>query len=151
MDIQSTKIFKPTTRSMFIRIAAALGVLVAMILLLPFNQLIGLVAIPVIFVLYCVVKMLTEGTEEIAVATSKVELRMMVKRQVIPLHSIQYIRAYSHFGTHYLVIETDHDAFQMGGFLSREQKKDLVNNILERIRVGFPENYFYVKKKVDRF
>lgn len=151
MDIQSTKIFKPTTRSMFIRIAAALGVLVVMILLLPYDALIGLVAIPVIFVLYCVVKMLTDGTEEIAVATSKIELRMMVKRQAIPLHSIQYIRAYSHFGTHYLVIETDHDAYQMGGFLSREQKKELVNHILERIRVNFPENYFYVKRKVDRF
>ena len=122
-----------------------------MILLLPYDALIGLVAIPVIFVLYCVVKMLTDGTEEIAVATSKIELRMMVKRQAIPLHSIQYIRAYSHFGTHYLVIETDHDAYQMGGFLSREQKKELVNHILERIRVNFPENYFYVKRKVDRF
>jgi len=151
MDIQSTKIFKPTSRSMFKRIAIALIVLVAMILLLPYDELMGLVAIPVIFVLFCVVKMLTDGTEEVAVATSVVEQRKMGVRQKIPLHSIQYIRAYSHFGTHYLVIETDHNAYKMGGFLSREQKKDLVNHILERIRVGFPESYFHVKKKVDRF
>jgi len=151
MDIQSTKIFKPTTKSMFIRIALALVVIAVMIIFLPFNELMGLVAIPIIFVLFCVVKMLTDGTEEIAVATHVVEQRMAIKRQKIPLHSIQYIRHYSHFGTHYVVIETDHSAYKMGGFLSREQKKDLVNHILERIRVGFPENYFYVKKKVDRF
>lgn len=151
MDIHSTKVFKPTSRSMFIRIGIALVALAAMIFFLPFNELMGLVAIPVFFVLFCVVKMVTDGSEEIAVATNVVEHRMAIKRQKIPLHTIQYIRAYSHFGTHYLVIETDHSAHKMGGFLSREQKKELVNNILERIRVGFPENYFYVKKKVDRF
>jgi len=151
MDIQSTKFFKPTTRSMFVRIAVALVVLVAMIVFLPYNELMGLVAIPVIFVLFCVIKMITDGTEEIAVATSVVEQRKMGVIQKIPLHSIQYIRSYSHMGTHYLIIETDHNAYKMGGFLSREQKKDLVNNIMERIRVSLPENYFYVKKKVDKF
>lgn len=151
MDIHTTKIFKPTSRSMFIRIVVALLVLIAMILFLPYSELIGLVAIPIIFVLYCVVKMLTDGTEEIAVATLIVEQRMMVKKQKIPLHTIQYIRAYSHFGTHYLIIETDKNAYKMGGFLSREQKKELINNMLERIRVAFPENYFHVKHKVDRF
>lgn len=151
MDIQSAKLFKPTTKSMFVKILLAFIVLAAMVFLLPFNDLVGLVAIPIIFVLFCVIKMLTDGTEEIAVASSKIEQRMMVKRQAIPLHSIQYIRSYSHFGTHYLVIETDHNAYKMGGFLSREQKKELVSNILERIKVSFPENYFYVKKKVDRF
>lgn len=151
MDIQSTKFFKPTTRSMFVRIAVALVVLLVMIVFLPYSELMGLVAIPVIFVLFCVIKMITDGTEEIAVATSVVEQRKMGVIQKIPLHSIQYIRSYSHMGTHYLIIETDHNAYKMGGFLSREQKKDLVNNIMERIRVSFPENYFYVKKKVDRF
>lgn len=151
MDIQSTKIFKPSSRAMFIRIVIAVIVLAAMIFLLPYNELMGLVAIPIIFVFFCVIKMLTDGTEEIAVATNVVEQRMAIRRQKIPLHSIQYIRAYSHMGTHYLVIETDHSAHKMGGFLSREQKKDLVNQILERIRVSFPENYFFVKKKVDRF
>lgn len=151
MDIQSTKVFKPTSRSMVIKIVVALLVLVAMIVFLPYDELIGLVAIPLIFVLFCVVKMLTDGTEEVAVATSVVEQRKMGVIQKIPLHSIQYIRSYSHMGTHYLIIETDHNAYKMGGFLSREQKKDLVNNIMERIRVSFPENYFYVKKKVDRF
>lgn len=151
MDIQSTKFFKPTSRSMFVRIAIALMVLAAMIVLLPYKELMGLVAIPVIFVLYCIVKMLTDGTEQIAVASSVVEQRMTVKRQKIPLQSIQYIRSYSHFGTHYLIIETDENAYQMGGFLSREQKKELVSNILERIRVSFPENYVHMKHKVDRF
>ncbi|MBC7750388.1 MAG: hypothetical protein H7Z73_01530 [Candidatus Saccharibacteria bacterium] len=151
MDIQSTKIFKPTSRSMFIRFAIALIVLAAMILLLPFDELMGLVAIPIFFVLFCVFKMLTDGTEEIAVATSVIEQRMMAKRQKIQLHSIQYIRAYSHFGTHYLVIETDQKAYKLGGFLSRDQKKDIVNHVLEHVRVSYPENYFYLKKKVDRF
>ena len=151
MDIESTKIFKPTTKSMFVRIGIALVVIAAFIIFLPYNELMGLVAIPVFFVLFCVFKMVTDGSEEIAVATTMIEQRMAVKRQKIPLHSIQYIRSYSHFGTHYLVIETDHNAYKMGGFLSHAQKKELVNHILERIRVGFPENYFYVKKKVDRF
>lgn len=151
MDIESTKIFKPTTKSMFVRFGLALLVIAALIIFLPYNDLMGLAAIPVFLALYCVFKMVTDGSEEIAVATSKVEQRMAIKRQMIPLHSIQYIRSYSHMGTHYLVIETDHHAYKMGGFLSRAQKKELVNNILERIRVGFPENYFYVKKKVDKF
>ncbi len=151
MDIQSTKTYRPTTKSMLLRMLVAVVVIAVICYFIPYQSLPGLVAVPIIMTLFCLVKMMTEGTEVIAVASTKVELGRLLGKQPILMRSIQYIRAVSHFGLHYIVIETDKESFRMGGFLSAQQKKEVVANIMEHIRVNIPENFFFVKRKVDKF
>ena len=151
MDIHTTKIYRPSTKSMLLKMSFAILIIAAIGYVLPYESLQGLVVIPAFALLFCLVKMLTEGTEVVAIASTKVEQGKFFGKQVILLKSIQYIRSYSHFGLKYIVIETDKETFKMGGFLSVHQKKAIVSNIMEHLRVDFPENFAFVKHKVDRF
>jgi hypothetical protein len=151
MDIHTTKIYRPSTKSMLLKMSFAIIVIAAVGYALPYESIQGLVVIPAFALFFCLVKMLTEGTEVVAIASTKVEQGKFFGKQVILLKSIQYIRSYSHFGLKYIVIETDKETFKMGGFLSAHQKKAIVANIMEHLRVDFPENFAFVKHKVDRF
>jgi hypothetical protein len=151
MDIQTTKTYRPSSKIMLLRLLIVIAVIVGISFAIPYHTLPGLAAIPVILTVFFVVKMMSDGTEVIAVASTKVELGKFLGKQIILMRSIQYIRSVSHFGLHYIVIETDKDSFRMGGFLSAQQKKEVVTNIMEHIRVNIPENFFYVKRKVDKF
>jgi uncharacterized membrane protein YhhN len=151
MDIHSTKIYRPTTKSMLLRMLGAIVVIAAISCIIPYKSLPGLIVVPVIILIFCLVKMLTEGTEVVAVASTKVEQGKFFGKQIILIRSIQYIRADSHFGLKYIVIETDKESFRMGGFLSAHQKKEVVANIMEHIRINIPENFVFVKRKVDKF
>ena len=151
MDMHSTKIYRPSTKSLLFKMFFATIVIAVFGYMLPYESLPGLVVIPAFILMFYLVKMLTEGTEVVAVASTKVERGKLFGKQVIQLKSIQYIRSYSHFGLKYILIETDKESFKMGGFLSVHQKKALVSNIMEHLRVDFPENFAFVKHKVDRF
>ena len=151
MDIQTTKTYRPSPKIMLLRMLIVIAVIAGISFAIPYHSLPGLAAIPVILTLFFVMRMTMEGTEVIAIASSKVELGKFLGKQIILMRSIQYIRSVSHLGLHYIVIETDKDSFRMGGFLSARQKKEVVTNIMEHIRVNIPENFFYVKRKVDKF
>ena len=151
MDIQTTKTYRPSPKIMLLRMLIVIAVIVGISFAIPYQSLPGLAVIPVILTLLFVMRMTVEGTEVIAIASTKVELGKFLGKQIILMRSIQYIRSVSHLGLHYIVIETDKDSFRMGGFLSARQKKEVVTNIMEHIRVNIPENFFYVKRKVDKF
>jgi hypothetical protein len=151
MDIHNTKIYRPSTKSMLLKILVAIVIIAAMIVLIPYHSMPGLVVIPVIAILFCLMKMLTEGTEVIAIASTKIEQGKFFGQQIIQMRSIQYIRSHAHFGLKYIVIETDKKVFKMGGFLSSKQKKVIVANIMEHIRINLPETFVFMKHKVDKF
>jgi hypothetical protein len=151
MDIHTTKIYRPSTKSMLLKMFFAIVVIAAIGFVLPYQSMQGLVVIPAFAFLFCLVKMLTEGTEVVAIASTKVEVGKFYGKQHILINSIQYIRSYSHFGLKYIVIETDKQAFKMGGFLSVHQKKAIVANIMEHLRVDFPDHFAFVRHKVDKF
>lgn len=151
MDIQTTKTYRPSPKIMLLRLLIVIAVIVGMSVAIPYHSLPGLAAIPIVLTLFFIIRMTAEGTEVIAVASTKVELGKFLGKQIILIRSIQYIRSVSHLGLHYIVIETDKDSFRMGGFLSAKQKREVVTNIMEHIRINIPENFFYVKHKVDKF
>ncbi len=92
MDIQTTKTYRPSPKIMLLRMLIVIAVIVGISFAIPYQSLPGLAVIPVILTLLFVMRMTVEGTEVIAIASTKVELGKFLGKQIILMRSIQYIR-----------------------------------------------------------
>ncbi len=147
MDLEATKVFKPSWQSnllmvlMILLICAAVGYGLSHEELAYYDQiiivLIGIVA---------AVGILSNSIETITVTPQSVFKKSLFGTQRVPIEAIRYAQfERKRQGRVWLIIKTEDFEFYMGNPLGKKKINEAVACILEQIRLHYPEHYEDVK------